>query len=72
MRTIKHNARWVSIIFLALACFTLQLVYPEWRSELKAQGYYHNTPPHVAPIGGGIYQIGDLIIIEGQVSDFDG
>lgn len=44
MNTIKHNTKWLSIILVALACFALQLIYPEWRSELKAKGYGANQP----------------------------
>jgi hypothetical protein len=31
-----------------------------------------NSAPHTAPTGGGEYQIGTLITVAGQVSDFDG
>jgi hypothetical protein len=39
MKRIRYNAKKLLVITLTMGCMALVLVWPQWRNELKAQGY---------------------------------
>jgi lysophospholipase L1-like esterase len=48
MYKISVNFKKVIIIVLALACAMLAILWPEWKDELRAQGYYGYEVPYTA------------------------